>query len=326
MPTAPGIAAGGSGETPPASEALTHQALIYRSRDQLVSAAAAFLRGGLEVGDPVLIVASRPSLDVLSQTLGPDAGLVERHASDAWCPRPYERLQELHRLTADAPPGGVLRVLHEPAWDGSAASAREWAAFESVVNLALDEARLRLVCLYDALLVPGSVLGHAACTHPARIEDGAAVSSPEFVPTREYAPGPPPTAPDSAVELPLSWTELRAAVDRHARRLEVPAERIDDVVLAVQEIATNAELHGAPPVRCRLWGEGGELICQVSDAGPGVADPLTGWVPPDDAAAGGWGLPIARLTCDAVDIARRQGETLVTLFVKRAQGAEQPGR
>ncbi len=90
---------------------------------------------------------------------------------------------------------------------------------------------------------------------------------------------------------------------------------MDDLVLAVQEVATNAERHGRSPVVAKLWEEQGELLCQVSDGGGGSLDPHTGWVPPGDPAGGGWGLPIARVTCDALEITAEADRTVVTLIV-----------
>ncbi|MFB8118649.1 MULTISPECIES: ATP-binding protein [unclassified Streptomyces] len=51
--------------------------------------------------------------------------------------------------------------------------------------------------------------------------------------------------------------------------------RLDDVLLCVSELATNALVHGVPPgrgflVRLRLVGEGRELLVEVHDSGGGV--------------------------------------------------------
>jgi anti-sigma regulatory factor (Ser/Thr protein kinase) len=46
-------------------------------------------------------------------------------------------------------------------------------------------------------------------------------------------------------------------------------DRVTDVVLAVHELAANAVRHGDGAGRLRMHAAGGELHCQVSDAGPG---------------------------------------------------------
>jgi anti-sigma regulatory factor (Ser/Thr protein kinase) len=311
----------GTGATPApkrdkvVSQGLSHQALIYSSETQLADATAAFVRLGLEVGDPVLVVARPQSLNALRAELGSDADLIELHESTAWFPHPFQRLQELRRLVAEVREGNFLRVIDERVLGRSGASAREWARYDSVINRVLAEAPLRLVCLFHESSLPQPVLAAAVRTHPELIEKGAAVASAEFVPPGRFLPGTPPAPPDGAVTLPLPWSELRVAVREHAERLGMTPERADDVVLAVQEVATNADLHGAPPVRAQLWEHDGELVCQVVDGGAGGLDPLTGWVPPDDPGGSGWGLPIARLTCDAVEIGAGTGRTVVTLFM-----------
>lgn len=303
------------GREPVVSERLSHQALIYRSQTQLTATTAAFVRVGLEAGDPVLVAAKPTTLDALRAGLGPDAGQVELHAAGDWFPHPFQRLQEMCRLTAEARPGTVVRLIDEWPWDGSDAATREWARLESVTNHVLAGVALRLVSLFDARSLPASVLEIAVRTHPELIENGAAVPSPGFVAPDRYLPGAAPDPPCSAADLPLPWPELRVAARSEAERLGVAPERLDDVVLAVQEVATNAERHGAPPVRIRLWRRGEELVCQVTDGGRVHLDPRTGWLTPDNPAGGGWGLPIARLTCDAVEIGRGADGTVVTLSV-----------
>jgi anti-sigma regulatory factor (Ser/Thr protein kinase) len=48
-----------------------------------------------------------------------------------------------------------------------------------------------------------------------------------------------------------------------------------DVVLAVNELASNAVRHGAGRGRLRMWGQDGAVCCQVQDAGrtPDPASP-----------------------------------------------------
>ena len=169
------------------SERLSHQALIYRSQSQLTATTAAFVRVGLEAGDPVLVAAKPATLDALRAELGPDAGQVELRATGDWFSHPFQRLQEMRRLTAEARPGTVVRLIDEWTWDGSDAATREWARLESVTNHVLAGVALRLVSLFDARSLPASVLEIAARTHPELIENGAAVPSPEI-----RGPGPLP--------------------------------------------------------------------------------------------------------------------------------------
>ena len=58
-------------------------------------------------------------------------------------------------------------------------------------------------------------------------------------------------------------TQLRSCV----RPLGFPADQVEDVVLAVHELAANAVCHGGGAGRLRAWNLAGALYCQVDDGG-----------------------------------------------------------
>jgi anti-sigma regulatory factor (Ser/Thr protein kinase) len=86
--------------------------------------------------------------------------------------------------------------------------------------------------------------------------------------------------------------------------------RADEVVLAINEVATNAVLHGQSPAIIRIWHEENELVFEVSDAGEGITDALAGQLAPPSASLGGRGLWLTRLVCDAVEIPEGSGCTV----------------
>ena len=61
---------------------------------------------------------------------------------------------------------------------------------------------------------------------------------------------------------------LRAAVREFAAGAGMPPGRVDDVMIAVHELAANAVRHGAGTGRLRMWTAARALCCQVDDAGP----------------------------------------------------------
>lgn len=95
-------------------------------------------------------------------------------------------------------------------------------------------------------------------------------------------------------------TRLRHAVASCAGEVGLAGERLDDFVLAVNELLTNAVRHGGGQGRLRLWREGGDLVCEVSDAGAGLDPRATDRSDrPALDTPGGWGLwLVARLTDD----------------------------
>ena len=69
-----------------------------------------------------------------------------------------------------------------------------------------------------------------------------------------------------------SLYELRATLAAHASHLGAPSEQIENLLIVVTELATNAILHGGGNGRIKLWHNDNVLYCQVSDRGPGIAD------------------------------------------------------
>ncbi len=295
-----------------------HHALLYDSPDEVVGALGPFARAGVEQGDTVMLVARRDLIDAMREELGDAAAQVAMADTTRWQCRPYLRLRAVWEQGAKLTPGARLRAMGEPRWLTGAAEDRQWATWESVLNLALDETPITGICLYDRTRLPDQVLEHAAQTHPLWYEDGRGVENPRYVDPRHFSPGPPEPLPASAVELPLEWSVLRERVRRLAEQAGIARERHDDVVLAAQEMATNADVHGRDPVRAWAWIGERQLAYRIEDAGQGISDPLTGWFPPEDPGGGGWGLPISRQVCDAVEVGSRDPGTVVTLYVNRA--------
>ena len=61
---------------------------------------------------------------------------------------------------------------------------------------------------------------------------------------------------------------LRSGLKAHVCRAGLSADRAEDVVLAVHELAANAVHHGAGTGRLRVWRRAGALLCQVEDGDP----------------------------------------------------------
>jgi two-component sensor histidine kinase len=68
---------------------------------------------------------------------------------------------------------------------------------------------------------------------------------------------------------------LRADVQARASRAGFPDDRVEDMVLAVHELAANAVHHGAGAGRLRIWNVAGSLHCQVDDGALASGYPAT---------------------------------------------------
>ncbi|GAB3954205.1 hypothetical protein GCM10027614_60910 [Micromonospora vulcania] len=89
-------------------------------------------------------------------------------------------------------------------------------------------------------------------------------------------------------------TEIRHSVTSCAHASGLTGQRLDDFVLAINELITNAVRHGGGLGWLRLWREPELLVCEVADHGHGISPQRLGdrrrpaAKPP---AAGGSGWP-----------------------------------
>jgi anti-sigma regulatory factor (Ser/Thr protein kinase) len=105
--------------------------------------------------------------------------------------------------------------------------------------------------------------------------------------------------------------ELRRIATSVALEAGLPARRAGEFALAVNEIATNAIVHGRPPATLRAWIGEGEIVSEVTDAGGGIKDRSAGTVAPPVDATGGRGMWLARNLVDGLEIRNGAGCTVL---------------
>jgi|SRR3954453_6839317 anti-sigma regulatory factor (Ser/Thr protein kinase) len=123
-----------------------------------------------------------------------------------------------------------------------------------------------------------------------------------------------------------TWNDRRPRARKHPRRLrhtvrdllgtvDGPPEVLEDFLMAVDEMTSNAVRHGTPPAGLRLWIAPGRLVCTIRDSGHGLDDPFAGYGPAhgEDLSNGGMGLWLARQLCDHVAIRRDERGVSVRL-------------
>lgn len=109
---------------------------------------------------------------------------------------------------------------------------------------------------------------------------------------------------------------LRHAISRRAATVGLSEQRLDDFVVAVNEIITNAVRHANGRGRLRLWVADGSLCCEVTDTGDGIpADRIDPPRPPATFIAGGRGIWMARQLCDELTIDTGPRGTRVCMVV-----------
>ncbi len=306
------------GEASVPEQGLVHSALIYGSDSEFLDVCVPFIERRVELGEPTLVAVQPANAENLRTALGGEPDGVTVHKVEEWYETSARTREKLARWGAERIGAGRVRMLAEPPWAlGNDAQIRDWARHESVVNLAFEQMPASFICAYDSRVLPPEIIEHARHTHPGIVGPlGSSLSEPYENPrafctsldTRVHRPQGEPS-----VVLDFNLADLRRVrrtVAAMAMVAGLSGTRADELVFAVNEIASNAVVHGRPPASLRIWKGDGELICEVSDAGDGIKDALAGQLAPPPDGIGGRGIWLTRMLSDAVEIRNGVGCTV----------------
>jgi anti-sigma regulatory factor (Ser/Thr protein kinase) len=284
---------------PSVESRLRHDALVYDSDDDLVGAVVPYLEAGIASGGPTVAVMTRSKWGILREALGPLGDQVSYTDCDAFYTRPikaiaaYDATLRSHAAAGHPP----VRVVGELPWGPTEREWREWTGYEALLNRALAHHDVTVLCTYNAGVLPGRLVAAAFQTHPQVVH-----GSPEVNGLYEYPEELLRALAMPAIDVPdLPPLQLCDNVETYRERLSsaltaasVPEARALDMLLAATEAFTNACAHGGGPTALAAGTADGWFVCEVSDAGPGLDDPLAGYLPPGQSAGLGNGLWVAR--------------------------------
>lgn len=108
---------------------------------------------------------------------------------------------------------------------------------------------------------------------------------------------------------------VRRLVFRGATQASLGADRAHDLVLAINELATNSLRHGGGEGTLRMWTEEGTLTCEVQDYGH-ITDPLVGQTVPPPEQHTGRGLWVVNSLCDLVQIHSTSAGSVVRVHMR----------
>jgi len=287
-----------------ADEGFVHPALFYQGPWEYLAGTVPFILEGLAAGAPVAVAVPGPRLQLLRGGLGVHAERVRMLDMTVAGRNPGRIIAEVLLATAAAHPGEHVRIIGEPIWPGrSTLEYPACAQHEALINLAFEGRSATVLCPYDVAGLDPVVLDDAAATHPVLIQGGTTWSSPNYAPDRiiggyNQALPEPPHATTFAFDI-ARLSQARHAAAGHARRAGLDAERIEDVVLVVGELAANSVRHGGGGGLLRTWTESDHFVCEVQDGGR-LDDPLAGRRPADGHQLDGRGLLMVNHLADLV--------------------------
>jgi anti-sigma regulatory factor (Ser/Thr protein kinase) len=308
-------------------DGFSHEALLYANEDEFLGGTLSFMREGLEQDEPMLVVLAAHKNERLRSELGDDgwrvlfADMGEVGANPARIIPAWQGF-----VSARADDETPVRGIGEPI-----SSARrgpelvECQRHESLLNLAFAETpSFRLLCPYDTTALDGSVIDEALRSHPYVQQAESTRLSKRYrglkavaAPFDEPLPKPPPSALELRFEAG-SLGDVRSLVAEQARHAGIGEPRTSDLVLAVNEIATNSVRHGGEDGVLRIWSGAEWLLCEVADSGR-IEDPLVGRRSPSTEERSGRGVWIANQVCELVQVRSHAWGSVVRLHMRRTE-------
>jgi anti-sigma regulatory factor (Ser/Thr protein kinase) len=284
---------------------LVHAALLYRQPEQLNVAIEEFVREAVAEREPCLVALPAGHLEPLTGRLEALGGEVR-----------LEDMADLGRNPARLIPAlvdwldaqsGAARVISEALWPGrSYAESVECLRHEALVNIALADREVSVLCAYDATHLSGEILHGVELTHPHLIDDAGPRPSLTFGDQLEIAravqwPPAPPRDPVSEIAFAGDLSGLRRALTGDPLLADLDPARREDLVFAFNEAASNAIRHGDGEAVARVWRADHEVVGEVRTAST-IDDPLIGRRTPGPDDDGGRGLWLINQLCDLVEV------------------------
>jgi anti-sigma regulatory factor (Ser/Thr protein kinase) len=290
----------------PGERGLRHLALFYQTPDDYLRSAVGFLCAALDRDEPVFAAVPGHRVGQLRQALAADAGRVV-FGDIVTIGRNPANLIPAVRAFLDRHPGERVSYLGEPAWPArSDTELLEAARNDALVNLAFADVPATIMCPYDLTGLPPEVLTDAESTHPTLVRRGASRPSgrylgPGRIPPRCDQPLASPPGDARSVTYRADLRVVRDLAGGCAADAGLPTDRVQDLMLAVSEVAANTLRHTTAAGTLRVWHTETEIICQIDDSG-WIADPLAGRVHPPIDQPRGHGLWLVNQVCDLVEV------------------------
>ncbi|MGQ0573315.1 MAG: ATP-binding protein [Pseudonocardia sp.] len=287
-----------------------HAVGFFDGHADLVRQVVPIVTTALERGEPVGIALRPPTEQAVLQAVGGPAGVISFgdrasvHSGSAQTTA-ARRARELRALAADVGTATVLSE-HTGRLDGSDGSF--WTELDAALNIACTDIPVSMTCFFPEMPLHPGVLAGARRNHPLLLVHGELRRNPDHRSPgevmAELPPADPPVLgpPDLQVAF-RAWQlhEVRSTLEQILRDAGYGSGRAEDIVLAVNEIATNAVEHGTLEARLLVWIDGDGLTCEIHDGGA-LGERLPGLRAPHPGERRGRGIWVARQLCDLLHV------------------------
>ena len=299
---------------------LRHEALLYADGAEYLGSVGSFIRDGLDADLPVFVAVPAKRGEQLKNELDGDAHRVKFADMTQLGRNPSTIIPAVRAFMHEY--GQPFRFVGEPIWRGRTADEiAEATRHESLINLAFAETTAHILCPYNIQGLHAATVADAHRTHPDLVTGNGQVTSQQYKDPAVvcHAGAWPLPAVPAHVEIIESTitrlADIRRLVREHARAVGLSDTRIDDFVLAVDELCTNTMKYSPSIGTLRMWQERDELVCEVRDAGR-ILDLLVGrrQVPPG--AMHGRGLFLVNHLCDLVQLRSSELGTTIRLRIR----------
>lgn len=296
-----------------------HEALFYQGVEEFLAGTVPLVREHVDADAAVLVAVPRARARALQEALGADRGHVAFAEMEELGRNPSRIIGAWRVFVREHAAGPRPLGVGEPIWpERTEAELVECQRHETLLNLAFShETPWTLLCPYDSERLAPEVLEGARRNHPHVAERGASCRSDAYL---RAIPGPdalPPPATEP-VELRFSHGDLAAMrqfLAQLAGQEGLDRRRVADLVLAVDELATNTLRYARGEGTLRTWRENGSLLVEVADDGH-IADPLAGRDCPPAEQIGGRGLYLVNQLCDLVQLRSSPDGSVVRVHMR----------
>lgn len=288
-----------------------HEALAYSSPADLAATLAPRIAAAAAAGDPVLAVLADDERSAVHAVLGNTADAVRfadpaaEHALPAFTVA--ARWARTNRRIAE--PGGRALVVGQRLEALPGCGPNYWGRLDVALDVATAELPVTVLCPFSTAATQDLV----RATHPhVGTPDGVRPGT-GYRPPREavlsFPPPPPPDLGRPVAHRPFelgSLTELRTTVTTAGGAAGLTPDDVADLVLAVNELASNSIEHGPGAGVLRMWDLPDGVVAEVFDGGH-LDVPFPGLTLPPPEGERGRGLWLASELCDVLQAWSERG-------------------